>query len=44
MEISVIDIMKNHMFIFDGQAYLQTKGGAIGLRLTGIVATVVMDR
>jgi hypothetical protein len=32
------------MYIFDGQAYLQTEGGAIGLRLTGLVARVIMDR
>ena len=36
--------MGNHIYMFDGQAYLQTKGGAIGLRLTGLVARVVMDR
>ena len=44
LEISVREIMKNHMFIFDGQAYLQTKGGAIGSILTGIVTRVVRDR
>ena len=36
--------MGNHVYIFDGQAYLQTEGGVIGLRLTGLVARVVMDR
>ena len=44
LEICIREIMKNHIFIFDGQAYLQTEGGVIGLRLTGIVARVVMDR
>ena len=29
--------------MFDGQAYLQSEGGAIGLRLTGVVAQIVMD-
>ena len=32
-EICVREIMGNHVYIFDGQAYLQTEGGAIGLRL-----------
>ena len=44
LEICVREIMGNHVYMFDGQAYLQTEGGAIGLRLTGLVARVVMDR
>ena len=44
LEICIREIMGNHMYIFDGQAYLQTEGGAIGLRLTGLVARVIMDR
>ena len=32
------------MFMFDGKAYLQNEGGAIGLRLTGVVARIMMDR
>jgi hypothetical protein len=44
LEICVREIMGNHMFIFDGQVYLQTEGGAIGLRLTWLVARVIMDR
>ena len=30
--------------MFDGQAYLQSEGGAIGLQLTGVVARIIMDR
>ena len=41
--ICVREIMKNHVYIFNGQAYLQNEGGAIGLRLKGLVAKVVMD-
>ena len=44
LEICIREIMGNHMYIFYGQAYLQTEGGVIGLRLTGLVARVVMDR
>jgi hypothetical protein len=44
LEICIHEIMGNQMYIFDGQAYLQTEGGAIGLRLTGLVARVTMDR
>jgi hypothetical protein len=43
IEITVRDIMGNHVYMFDGQGYLQTKGGAIGLRFTGLVAREVMD-
>ena len=43
IEIAIREIMGNHMYSFDGQTYLQTEGGAIGLRLTGLVARVVMD-
>ena len=43
LEICIREIMKNHMYIFEGQAYLQSEGGVIALRLTGLVARVVMD-
>ena len=36
--------MSNHVYSFDGKVYKQTSGGAIGLRLTGVVARICMDR
>ena len=44
IEITVRTVMKKHMFMFDGKAYLQSEGGAIGLRLMGVVARIIMDR
>ena len=35
-------VMKNHIYSFDGKVYRQTKGGPIGLRLTGVLAKIVM--
>ena len=37
-------VMKNHVYTFGGRKYKQIKGGAIGLRLTGVVARIRMDR
>ena len=36
--------MNNHHYSFGGKYYKQNKGGAIGLKLTGLVCRVVMDR
>ena len=44
LEIGVKQIMKNHLYQFNGITYRQGKGGAIGLRLTGTVARIIMDR
>ena len=44
LEICVREIMGNHMYIFDGQAGQDGQGSVIGLRLTGLVARVIMDR
>ena len=44
IEVAIRETFKNHCYRFDGQLYRQTKGGAIGLRLTGIVCRLVMDR
>ena len=35
-------IMKNHVFTFDNEIRKQTKGGPIGLKLTGVLAQVFM--
>ena len=37
-------IFKNHVYQFGGVYYLQVSGGPIGLRLTSVVARIVMDR
>ena len=42
IKIIVAFIMKNHIYSFDGKHYRQTKGGPIGLRLTGVIAKLVM--
>ena len=44
IEIAIRETFRNHVYRFDGQLFRQTKGGAIGLRLTGIVCRLVMDR
>ena len=44
MGVCIREIMKNHMYTFDGQAYLQNECEAIVLKLTGLVARIVMDR
>ena len=44
MKTAVMQIMSNHVFEFGGRTYLQSDGGSIGLRLTGAVCRVVMDR
>ena len=44
IEIAIRETFRNHCYRFDGQLYRQTRGGAIGLRLTGIVCRLVMDR
>ena len=44
VEIVIKAVMGNHVYTFAGKLYKQTKGGAIGLRLTGILARIRMDR
>ena len=34
---------KNHIYWYHGDLYKQLRGGAIGARLTGVVARIVMD-
>ena len=33
----------NHVYTYRNRIYRQKKGGAIGLRLTGVIARIVMD-
>ena len=44
IEVAIRSIFANHVYRFDGQLYKKTEGGIIGLRLTGIVARIIMDR
>ena len=44
IEVAVRTTFKNHIYMYRNYLYQQLKGGAIGLRLTGIVARIVMDR
>ena len=44
LSLVVKEVMENHLYQFNGTVYKQKDGGAIGLRLTGIVARLVMDR
>ena len=44
IEISIKTTFKNHLYQFEGRSYIQAKGGSIGLRLTGVVAKLVMNR
>ena len=43
IKIAVLRVFQNHVYSFNGQVYLQLAGGPIGLRLTSMVARVVMD-
>ena len=42
LAVAIRYIMKNHIYMFNGKARLQRKGGPIGLGLTGDVAQVLM--
>ena len=44
IEILVSTKFANHFYTYKNELFKQLKGGAIGLRLTGIVARIVMDR
>ena len=43
IEILVRTTFKHHVYQFEGHFYIQRRGGSIGLRLTGVVATLVMN-
>ena len=42
MRVVLSFIMENHLYTFDGQIKLQSKGGPIGLQLTGVLAQLFM--
>ena len=44
LEVAIKATFKNHIYLYRNELYRQKAGGAIGLRLTGIVARIVMDR
>ena len=44
IEIGVRTILENHVYKFGYKIYRQVIGGPMGLKLTGIVARLVMDR
>ena len=44
VRLLIILIFSNHIYQFEGIDYQQLLGGSIGLRLTSVVARVVMDR
>ena len=44
LEILVSTIFAKHIYLYKNELYKQLKGGAIGLRPTGIVARIVIDR
>ena len=43
LEILIRETFKNHIYTYRNSLYKQRRGGAIGLRLTGVVARIVMD-
>ena len=43
VQIVVLVVFQNHCYKFKGRTYRQSRGGAIGLRLTSLVARIVMD-
>ena len=44
IEIAIITISKNHVYTFMNKIFAQKKGGAIGLRITGLIARIYMDQ
>ena len=43
IEIAIKTTFRNHLYQFEGKCYVQAEGGSIGLRLTGVVAKLVMS-
>ena len=43
IKVSIKTVFLHHMYQFRGQTYRQSSGGPIGLRLTSVVARIVMD-
>ena len=44
LEVAVRTTFRNHIYMYGNKLYRQLKGGPIGLRLTGVVARLVMDQ
>jgi hypothetical protein len=42
LRVALKVVMKNHVYLFDNEIRKQSKGGAIGLRLTGILAQIFL--
>ena len=42
LRVALTVIMKNHVYTFDNEIRKQTKGGPIGLKLTGVLAQIFM--
>ena len=42
LRVALKVVMKNHVYLFENEIRKQSKGGAIGLRLTGILAQIFM--
>ena len=42
MRVVLLFIMQNHIYIFDDEIKLQSRGGPIGLQLTGVLAQLFM--
>ena len=43
LETAIRTTFKNHIYAFKNRTYQQVSGGVIGLRLTGVVARILMD-
>ena len=44
VKVAIMCVFSNHVYQFGGKKYKQVAGGPIGLRLTSLVARIVMDR
>ena len=44
VEVAIKTTFGNHIYLFHNKLFKQLKGGPIGLRLTGVVARIVMDQ
>ena len=42
LRVALTLIMKNHVYTFDNEIRKQTRGGPIGLKLTGVLAQIFM--
>ena len=43
LEVAIKAMFSNHIYTYKNELYRQNNGGAIGLRLTGVIARIVMD-